>query len=416
MMTTEPAETIRIASPETRDGFKKEKASDDSFSGILSLVSEAVKKEPSKAENSKETDSEKTEGEDSQPSADLAVLGQLYELLRSPEAGAEQKEAIASAIVAITDVLEGNGASGNMDIAAFLTGELTLLGNQEKEAILARMPQNPEMAQEPGSAAKEESTEPCSNLCPLENISEQTEIKIQTVAEAGEEDSGETEIPAKKEGTATASPIEEGAGTARLREESAESSQSGDAADAGIREERTEQPEPENLSVPWMEGQTAFEVSAADKGETVGGAIRRLEDILSSYDDRKGKAFEIQLEPERLGKLSITLSMEQEGLKAVIRTKDAKVQSLLASEISALAEKLSENGVQVKRMDVVCGETGSGLSGGQGNGSPDPRQNAGPPWERSFLKIQAAYDSSDSTQYYVSLYEEMLGSTVSYRV
>ncbi len=150
------------------------------------------------------------------------------------------------------------------------------------------------------------------------------------------------------------------------------------------------------------------------KGESVACPAEARGDALL-YDE-KGKVFEIQLEPERLGKLSITLSMEQEGLKAVIRTKDAKVQSLLASEISALAEKLSENGVQVKRMDVVCGETGSGLSGGQGNGSPDPRQNAGPPWERSFLKIQAAYDSSDSTQYYVSLYEEMLGSTVSYRV
>ncbi len=177
-MTTAPAETIRIASPETGAGFKKEEISDDSFSRILFFVSEMAKKEPCKEANSNKTDSGKTEGECSLIIDYTAVLDQLYERLRSPETSVEQKEAIASALAAITGVLEGNGASGNMDIAALLTGELTLPGSQEKEAIQARMPQYPEMVHEPGSAEKEERTEPYSNLCPLENTSEQMEIKF----------------------------------------------------------------------------------------------------------------------------------------------------------------------------------------------------------------------------------------------
>lgn len=418
MTTTAPAEAIRTALPKTGAGLKKRKASDDAFSGILSSVSETAKREPCEAENSRRKGSEKAEGRDTPISASAAAPERLYEFLRSGIAGAEQKEAAASAMTAITDVLEGNGASGKMDIAALPAGEPALPGSQEEEAILARMPQNPETAQEPGSAATEEKTELCSNLCPLENISEHEQMRVLTAAAAGREDAGEGGLPANREGAATASPVGEGAGNAQLEEESAGPGQSEDKADAAAREEETEQPEPKNLSAPGMEGRAsqAAENPAADRGETVGGALLRLEEILSSYEDKKGKTFEIQLEPERLGKLSISLAMEQEGLKAVIRTKDALVQSLLASEISALAEKLSENGVQIKRMDVVCGEPGSWQPDGRGNDSPDPRRNGGPPWGRSFPPMQTAYDGSDGTQYYISVYEEMLGSTVSYRV
>ena len=74
-------------------------------------------------------------------------------------------------------------------------------------------------------------------------------------------------------------------------------------------------------------------------------AFRTLADLLSSYEEEGSRQFEIQLEPENLGKLSVTLSMNEDGLKALIRTKDAQVQSLLASDIRSLAAKLSENGV-----------------------------------------------------------------------
>jgi hypothetical protein len=166
-MTTPPAEPIRVASPDINTGAKKEEGSDDSFSGILSDLSK-MSKSMEKSENWKEKDSGKHEGEDENTSADMASLTQLYELLGSLEvsAGAEQKEAIASVKAAIAGVLEGNGASGNMDIAALLTEGLRLLGSKEKEAILARMPQNLEMAQEPGSAVKEDENLLHSNLCP----------------------------------------------------------------------------------------------------------------------------------------------------------------------------------------------------------------------------------------------------------
>ncbi len=144
--------------------------------------------------------------------------------------------------------------------------------------------------------------------------------------------------------------------------------------------------------------------------------MQRLQDILSSYDEKKTNQFEIQLEPEKLGKLFISLSMEQDGLKAIIRAKDAQVQSLLTSEISILAEKLRANGVQVKRLDVVCGDLGNGQFEDRENGRSDPRQNPGAPWGRDLIRIRTAYDVADSTQYYVSAYEDVFGSTVSYRV
>ena len=422
MISAPPADTISVVAPETDGRIKKEDKSDDSFAGLLSAISEGGRDIKTAVGAPEETESAETQKKNHGMSACMEILKQVYQFLGQikQDAGTEQRETIASAMKTITDILEGN--TGDTDIAALPTEVKSCveqLGSREKEAILARMPQINELFQKPDSAATEEINRICSNLCPLENFSEQTVVQVQTV-EAPGTDNGNTDA-AEAEVNAS------GVNTVFMEEKNAENTQSGDNP-PDTREAETA-PEQANKaedtlsrSLPDLDGPVAVtaENTAADTPDIVKTAVSdaalKLSDILTSYDEKSSGQFEIRLEPENLGKLSITLSMGEDGLKALIHTKDTQVQSLLASEIGTLVDKLSENGVQIKSLDVVCSDMESGQLGGQNSGNAYSGQRSNSYWRRGPEEIQAAYEDSDSTQTYAWAYEELIGSTVSYRV
>ncbi len=61
----------------------------------------------------------------------------------------------------------------------------------------------------------------------------------------------------------------------------------------------------------------------------------------------------IQMRPEFLGRLQMTLAMSEDGLTATIRTNDPAVQSTIASEITRLQAELEEKGILIKEVEVL---------------------------------------------------------------
>ncbi|NLO48643.1 MAG: flagellar hook-length control protein FliK [Clostridiales bacterium] len=61
----------------------------------------------------------------------------------------------------------------------------------------------------------------------------------------------------------------------------------------------------------------------------------------------------IQLKPEFLGKVTISLSIEGQGLHVKIRTEDPGIKSLIGGQISQLAQSLADKGIRVSDIDVA---------------------------------------------------------------
>ena len=74
--------------------------------------------------------------------------------------------------------------------------------------------------------------------------------------------------------------------------------------------------------------------------------------------------FDVTLKPEFLGKLSIKVIMDSEGMKAKLKTGDATVKALLSEQLPALQEMLEEKGIHVVQMEVAYENTNF-ESGGQ---------------------------------------------------
>ena len=494
MIPTASMDAAGIVLPETHSAKSGSDTSDTGFSDIFSSVtSDSTNKTIEKTDTSNTESgpvcSEKTD-EDEQTDIDLEQLYQLMEIM-GQVVKPEHQEAVASIQETITGVLEGNSASGDTDIATALT-ELKncfdQLSSEEKEAILARMPQATTLFQEPDRAVTGNPIQIDSILCPLENFSEQTEVSAinqtqteeqQTVPEmtgvqtphptdnepmpihdadsetaviVGEDESSvsvlreagkqlavnnseaaDETVDAAADGKAHAISRKADPADGKVQTTSDVSSEEtrGDdtSANVSVEEEKTDVTQTEETGNT-SSSQDASEVEAttamlsADSADThtddtiktaAENALTKLTDILSSYDESGSDQFEIQLEPENLGKLSISLSMGEDGLKALIRTKDAQVQGLLSSEINMLVDKLSENGVQIKSMDVICTDMGGEQFDSQYSGNGFSGQNASSYGGRSSEEMQTAYEEISNTQMYAWADETLLGSTVSYR-
>ena len=478
--------------PETRSAAKSGDTSESGFLDIFSSASQECADRPDTKAVSGDGEASKLgpdEEDTDSPARD--VLDQLLQLaaLIGQYAGPADQEVVSTVQETITGVLEGNGVSGDTDIASALTGLQTCfaqLGSKEKEAILARMPQATTLLQEPNRAATGNTNQIDSIPCPLENFSEpaedpagpgspsggqqvtekQTAESVTATAAAGDtiritaSAAGDEPVAAAVNGDEAASSADaiSQAGTpvtqtdteknilktpknqteavnaaAETADESAVAAAAAEEAGDGDMSPDTDVEGDETQTARTNEAEGA---SSRDFTETVGtaaaftaantdqyanddirtaadNALTKLSDILTSYDGSENKRFEIQLEPENLGKLSITLTMGDDGLRAQIRAKDTQIQSLLSSEISTLVDKLSENGVQIKSLDVICADMGGEQLGGQNTGGMFNGQSSGQNQSRYPDDILSAYEETGSSGIYAWADEGLLGSTVS---
>ena len=96
----------------------------------------------------------------------------------------------------------------------------------------------------------------------------------------------------------------------------------------------------------------------------------------------------VQLKPEHLGGLSISLSMGESGLVAKMVTSEQSVQHMIHGEIGLLQEALREKGIPVVHMEVSYGQTMNSSANNQGG-------NGGYWTAPSYTGSGAAYDNTE---------------------
>lgn len=280
--------------------------------------------------------------EETEAPAELAALAgqgpaQLI-LLQAQETNALAKgEAVAG-------ILEGNTSSIGMD-AGLLLPEAPQPGT-ENEEIMARMPQIIVMDDETeNSAAKVTENLSGGNLCPLENTDDAiTMADKPEKTEAGQERELFAEAPPRpealeKKAENRGDTEQKGQSQPGLQPKAFETAQTAQTAAAA-------------LSAP--ANQPPAETELTYIRETIPASLQRLEKLMEGFDGGN-KQVKIHLEPEHLGRLSISLSMGPEGLRAKIDTDNPQTQAVLSGEAARLLQKLGESGVKVERMDILCG-------------------------------------------------------------
>lgn len=350
------------------------------FQALYSILSSTGKPE-------KECKTDKNAGteddQDSDPSPQAVTMELILALLQNACApAAEDAEAPVAEGTAVADTLEGIGSSGGKDIASLLSalqdaaqGAGQAQGGEQEE-LMARMPQIMELLNGTDkNAAAETKASADGSPCPLESVSGavcgtagKPEASAQpAAAEQGAFLQGATLQAA--DGSSARSETDTNGGE---KSEAPETDQrraqktGGTGAETAAVSEKLPSPQPQDL--------TATETVR----DSVANALEELEKIIASYDGQENKQVHLQLEPENLGKLSISLSMGRDGLTARIATQSAEVQSILSGQINQLIGKLGSGGIQVQRMDVFC--SGSGLqqntdsSGGGYSGQPSGRR------------------------------------------
>ena len=96
--------------------------------------------------------------------------------------------------------------------------------------------------------------------------------------------------------------------------------------------------------------------------------ISRIVESMSSQSTESSQEFTVALKPEHLGKLSIKLIMDSDGLKAHIKAADASVSGLIRSELNTLSDQLKEKGIQIRQIDVTYDTSALLSDTSQGNG------------------------------------------------
>lgn len=138
-------------------------------------------------------------------------------------------------------------------------------------------------------------------------------------------------------------------------------------------------------------------VSFEDKSEAVNKAVNSIMDDIKSISGREANSIEIQLEPESLGKLAISLVMSESGLIAQIRSGDSDIRGILASQISGLVETLKENGIAVQSVEVLSSQVQNQDLAHENAQNPYARQET--PTIRTTPEVISGYEVMDDQSY-----------------
>ena len=372
----------QVAGAPAQAGKKSAPDAGKLFQALYSIFSSAGKPEK---ESKTDKDAGTEDDQDSDPSPQAVTMELILALLQNACApAAEDAEAPAAEGTAVADTLEGIGSSGGKDIASLLSalqdaaqGAGQAQGGEQEE-LMARMPQIMELLNGTDkNAAAETKASADGSPCPLESVSGAvcgTAGKPEASAQPADAEQGAflqgVTLQGADAGSSARGETDTNGGEKSEAPETdqrrAQKTGGGTGAETAAVSEKLLSPQPQDLS------------AAETVRDSVANALEELEKIIASYDGQESKQVHLQLEPENLGKLSISLSMGRDGLTARIATQSAEVQSILSGQIDQLIGKLGSGGIQVQRMDVFC--SGSGLqqntdsSGGGYSGQPSGRR------------------------------------------
>ncbi len=90
-------------------------------------------------------------------------------------------------------------------------------------------------------------------------------------------------------------------------------------------------------------------VAPADAEEN----LTKLIESIRAHSTDGQQEFQVQLKPEFLGKLSIKLVMDHDGIRAQIKAEDISVKGMIQNEIAMLEEALKTRGIEIKQIEVA---------------------------------------------------------------
>lgn len=314
----------------------------------------------------------------------------------------------------VVDVLEGNIQDPNMDIDGLVAKVEELLGQLEvpleenpsafAKEFMARMPAIEEMrgpvedqlpdgmpyplenvndkpAEEAGpilatqpkeTAVKAEDSAPAAKAPETPEAPSQAAPAQQgqggadTGTQPGDEEA--VEVPAQNEARAAAAPAEDKETARGLEKEEAKAEEPTDQTAAASAKPVDMAPLRAEASARGVEAPRQVAATQETLMDTM------VQEI--SLDSIDGKSsVEIQLRPDFLGKVSIQLTMDENGLQAKIRAEDPGVKSLIGSQINQLIESLEQKGIRTHTIDVVyTGTQAGGFDQGGGRGGESMAQ------------------------------------------
>ena len=132
-----------------------------------------------------------------------------------------------------------------------------------------------------------------------------------------------------------------------------------------------------------------------DKSASVEKALSKLTEDLKSVEHGVSE-IKIVLEPESLGKLTISVSRTENGITARIKSDDKEICGIISGQIQKLVAAMEESGIKIKDVDVLFGgSTGQDLSFTQN--SSGGNQNWNNQHSRYTAQTREKADAADST-------------------
>lgn len=256
----------------------------------------------------------------------------------------------SSAAGSVADILEGQTET-NMDMDDLVAGagQGGSAAASPEDEILARMPETAnQTVLDPAADAGEAD----GSSCPLENASD-TPVAQAPRSEAtrlSQEAAAETQVintdTEANQITAEAQFAgDRGSGLESDDEAQAKIADGGDSAAAAATAGFQIDAAPLR-----MQGESQMVRQAQATNETLMDTM--VEQISLEAVDGKNTV-EIQLKPDFLGKVSIQLTMDGNGIHARIRAEDPEVKSLIGGQINQLINSLEQKGIRMAAVDVV---------------------------------------------------------------
>lgn len=285
-------------------------------------------------------------------------------------------------VTAVRDTQDAVQNSAAQDTAQNIAPEQGLQTAQAGETVTARMPQETQTGTTEASfdtaiAAEAVQAVDVEAPCPLENENDMSGVEDtapEREVDSTKESSGKKEAPEAVTADTTAKTGDKG-GYERI-----------------IPVQQKVDVTPEKLSASEQMKADGQVQEPVEVGELFDKMIESMESSKSATTSQ----LEIQLKPDYLGKVSIELSMTDDGLQAKIKADDNGVKELIGGQINQLIESLESKGVRLTQVEVVY--TGVSNSEDYGNRHHQSR-------ERQESSFRAA--SSDEITGYGDIFMQM---------
>ncbi|MDR1329110.1 MAG: flagellar hook-length control protein FliK [Oscillospiraceae bacterium] len=389
-----PAEGVTENSPaRLRDSANGQEAS------AASKASEA--KETAKGAAKGAEDVTKIKDDLADGSGELAETAAIYAALPITAPPAAAAEEVSE--VSVSSAPEQNDVS----ILGGLTTDRSLPG-QDGETVTAlppelrdtaRMPENP-ATDTVNSAAADTAPAPAEpEPCPPENVNVK-QPQLPSVISATEiaPEREPASIEAQPEPAAAVSPAPSPGKPERAAEEKPSEDGGDKDASSSLPGSRTLELAPERVAADGALREASASSSAPVSRENIiPEMIERLQ--IMAADGQK--TMSIDLKPEFLGKVSMTLVSAPNGVSVKILADDPGVRSLINGEIAGIIERMSERGIRVSGVELsetgfngaefsAYGSSPGDYSGGDGRGFGAPRRSGSRTVGRLGEIVQAA--------------------------